>query len=85
MRKIFAAFCPEEEGGALFNAGLLEAYDTEFQENVAGDSGLALRNGHPAELLLSGVTFGDNLLRCPPEAYNTVDVSRSYSRSHRMP
>ena len=85
MRQIFATYCPEDEGGALFNAGILEVYDTDFKENVAGDSGLALRNGHSAELSLSGVTFSDNLRKCYPEEYNTADVSRLCSRSHILP
>ena len=77
--------CTEEEGGALFNAGRLEAFDTDFAENVAGDNGLAIRNDEPEELVLRNVTFGDNLLRCPPEEYNTDDVSLHYSRSHEKP
>lgn len=81
MRFLFAPSCPEEEGGALFNDGILEAHDTEFEENVAGNNGLAIRNGDPEDLDFWDVTFDNNLLRCPPKEYNTDDVSRSRSGS----
>ena len=74
-----ASPCTEEEGGALFNAGSLEVYNIDFTENVAGENGLALRNGEPEELVLLNVTFRDNLLRCPTDEFNTDDVSRPYS------
>lgn len=66
-----------ETGGALFNAGALEAQDTDFTENVAQDDGLAVYNEHSEFLVLQDVTFTGNTRSCPSGEYSSVDdVSR---------
>lgn len=65
----------EQTGGAIFNAGALEAQDTAFSENVAHDDGLAIYNADSDVLVLRDVTFTGNTRSCPSGEYSAIDVS----------